>query len=300
MKIIRPVTIGDSNLTSSTVAEADYADWSGGTTYAAGANSMRAHRRWRSLQAANAGHDPLDDDQDAPVWWVDMGPTNRYAMFDDSVGTLTTDDEEIQVVIAPGGVDAITLLDTDAETAEVEMTVDGNVVFNELQTTQVGGQAITDWYLYFTALIGKRSTLLFTDLPIYSDGVITITARSTGAGTPVSIGTMAVGRQLEVGTVASGVPAGINDFSKKITDAFGNTKFVERSYAKRMRPQLKVPATMVDLVFKTFAELRATPIVWIASRRFDCLVVYGAWKSFEFDIQYGDVSYCSLEIEGLI
>lgn len=301
MNIIDPVTIDDSTLTSSSVAEADYAAWNSGTTYALSTVSVpvrviKAHRRWESIQASNLNKDP----ETSPTWWADMGPTNRHAMFDEAVGTSTTDIDEIEVVLEPGAVDTIALLDVEAGSVEASLTVDAVEVWSETQSTEVGGQAITDWYLYFTARIGQRRTLLFEDIPLYSDGVITVTATSLAPAGAVEIGTMAIGRQMEIGSVESGAKAGINDFSKKTTDDYGQTRFVERSWAKRMGLRLLIHEDMVDHVYETLADLRARPIVWIASRRFDCLVIYGAWKTFEFDIQFGPNSYFSLDIEGLI
>lgn len=296
MKIIEPVAITDANLTSSTVAEDDYAAWVSGTSYGLGAHVIKGHRRWESLQASNSNKDPVT----SPTWWVDMGATNRWAMFDDNVGSVTSATSSMEVVLAPGAVSILGLLDTAAESVTMTMEVGATVVYTSTQSTQRGGEAISDWYLYFTAPIGRVSTVLFEDLPQYADAEITLTATSILPGGPVSIGTLAVGRVLEIGTVESGATAGINDFSKKETDGFGQTRIVERSWAKRIGVRLKLSNDSVDLVYSTLAKLRATPIVWIASRRFDCLVAYGFYKSFEIDVQYGDVSYCTLAVEGLI
>lgn len=295
MKAIIPVEITDANLTSSSVPETDYAAWTTGT-YALGARVVRAHRRWESLQASNTNHPP----ETSPTWWVDMGPTNRWAMFDDSVGTVTSSTSSIVIVMTPGMVSTLALLDLNADSATLEITAPGAPPWSRTQTTQRGGQSITDWYLYFTAPIGRVSTILFEDLPQYEDAVLTLTVTSILPGGPVSIGTLAVGRAMDIGTVENGAKAGIKDFSEKTTDQFGQTRFVERSYAKRMGLRLKIAEEAVDSVYSTLADIRAKPIVWIASRRFDCLVVYGAWDSFEFDIQFGSYSFYSLDIIGLV
>lgn len=298
MIIIRPVTINDSTLTSSTVPETDYSAWTT-TTYAAGANVIRGHRRFRSLQGSNTNHDPLLDDQDAPVWWVDMGPTNQYAMFDDSVGTSTTAVDEVEVVLAPGRVDSLALLDVEAELVQVTMTVDGDIVYQKTQSTYGTGQAITNLYLYFTARIGRRSVLLFMDLPRYPNGIVTITA-TAAAGETVAIGTMKIGQQFFIGSTEAGVKAGITDYSKVDTDEFGNRKVIRRNYAKRNSMQLQLANELVDFVFKTLADLRGVPIVWIASTRFDCLVTFGIYTEFEIDIAYFNISFCSLSTLSLV
>lgn len=300
MKAIIPVDITDANLTSSSVPETDYAAWLVGTSYALGAHVIRGHRRWESLAASNSGNDPLLTPTATVKKWVDMGPTNQWAMFDDSVGTVTSATSSIVVVMTPGMVSMLALLDLYAESATLAITVGGIEVWSQTQTTQRGGEAITDWYLYFTAPIGRVSTIIFEDLPQYDNAVLTLTVTSIAPGGPVSIGTLAVGRDLEIGTVENGVKAGIKDFSEKKTDDFGQTRFLVRSFAKRMGLRLKIQEDAVDNIYSTLAAVRAKPIVWIASRRFDCLVIYGAWDSFDFDIQFGPYSFYSLDIIGLV
>ena len=82
MQFIKPVSISDATLISSTIAETDYSAWSSGTTYALGDKVIltSTHRVYESLQAANTNHNPTEA---ASTWWLDIGPTNRWAMFDD-------------------------------------------------------------------------------------------------------------------------------------------------------------------------------------------------------------------------
>ena len=89
MKIIRPVAVTDTVFGSSTVPESEPV-WVVGTTYALdavvrGNTAETAHKLFLSVQAANVGH-PVTD----PLWWVEMGPSNRWAMFDGSNTTSTT------------------------------------------------------------------------------------------------------------------------------------------------------------------------------------------------------------------
>lgn len=295
MKIIRPVAITDAVLTSSTVTEADNPAWASGTTYALDALVIRSHHRWQSLQASNTNHAP----ETSPEWWLDLGMTNRWAMFDDKVGSVTADTGLITVVLTPGGIDALALLDVEAENATVTMESGGDEVYSRIGSTNVGGQAITDWYLYFFEPIGKRRTILFDDLPIYADGVVTIEIAAAAPTDPVSVGTLIVGLQMEIGSTEASPKIGIDDFSRKETDDFGVTSIVQRAWRKRMSARVLMPASSVDQVQQTLADYRAKPLVWIGSELFDAMLIYGFYKSFEIDIAFSHLAYCSLEIEGL-
>ena len=98
MKLLRPVTITDAMLTSSTVPENDHPAWSAGTAYVTGNRVILAstHRRYEAL-AASTGVNPATD----PTKWLDLGPTNRWAMFDARVGTASTRAASLQAVLAP-------------------------------------------------------------------------------------------------------------------------------------------------------------------------------------------------------
>lgn len=126
MKLIRPIEITDAMLSSSTVAENDHPAWNAGTAYVTGNRVILAstHRRYEAL-AASTGVNPASD----PTKWLDLGPTNRWAMFDARVGTASTRTASLQAVLAPGAVDAVALIDTDAEGATVTLTVDGTVTY---------------------------------------------------------------------------------------------------------------------------------------------------------------------------
>ena len=102
MKVISPVALTTAMLTADSLPENDYPEWAAGTTYAAGQMVIRAstHRIYQSVKAGNVGHDPATRVDD--TWWTDQGPTNRWAMFDQAVGTYTVGTGSITLTLAPG------------------------------------------------------------------------------------------------------------------------------------------------------------------------------------------------------
>ena len=296
MKLIRPTTITDAMLTSSTAPENDYTAWAAGTAYVTGNRVILAstHRRYEAL-AASTGVNPSTD----PTKWLDLGPTNRWAMFDARVGTATTRTASLQAVLAPGAIDAVALIDTDAESATVTLTADGVTNYTQTQTFNIGGVAIDNWFSWFFEPIGRRTTLLFLDVPVYANGVVTVTIARDNPADTVSCGTLLVGRQLSLGDTEHGADIGIIDYSRKETDQFGVISVVERAFAKRMTARVVMATESVDVIHRALASLRATPVLWIGSESFESLTVYGFYKEFSIDLAYPTVSYCSLTIEGL-
>lgn len=73
-RIVRPLTVDDAMLTSSTVPETTVTAWAGGTTYAdgdirgvSGANNSQVV--YESLQGSNTGNTPAS----SPDWWKELG-----------------------------------------------------------------------------------------------------------------------------------------------------------------------------------------------------------------------------------
>ena len=299
MKFIKPVQIADAEFVSSTVAETDHAAWSSGTTYAVGDKVIKitTHRIYESVQAGNTNHDPATDDG---TWWIDIGPTNRWAMFDRTVGTVTTDaSAPLDVVIAPGIINSLALLDLSGTAVTISMTdgVAGPTVYD--QTYTLGDTAeLFDWYDYFFTPIVPKTSLIVRDLPPYADGQITV---SIAGVTAAACGTLSVGTTVDIGRTRYGAGVGILDYSRKETDVFGVTTVLERAFAKRIEVSVLTDNIRLDYLARQLASVRATPCVWAADNNagYESLIAYGFYKDWRITIPYPNQSEISMTIEGL-
>lgn len=306
MKVIKPVTITEAMLISSTVAEpsgSDPAVWSGATTYALGAFAYVAstHRVYKSIQASNLNHDPVADTALAtPLWWNDYGPTNRWAMFDQEVNTQSSVASPLTVVLDPGVVvNSLALIELVGSQVDISMTDGpaGPSVYSA--TVDLDGPTVADWYAWFFDPYTQRGTLVITDLPAYAAGRITVTLSGTGT---VKCGGCIVGTVYSLGETQYGVSAGIRDYSKKVTDATtGVVSLEQRKFAKIMRANFRLLAGAVSAVHQILSTLRATPCVWIGedSGTYEPLIVFGWYRDFSLTVDYPSASIYSLEIEGM-
>jgi hypothetical protein len=203
------------------------------------------------------------------------------------------------VVLAPGATDGVALIDTNAESATVTLTVSGAPLYTKTQSFNAGGNAIDTWFAWFFEPLGQKSNMLFLDVPVYETGVLTVNMTRDNPADLVSCGTLLVGRQFDIGETEHGVDIGIIDYSRKETDQFGATSVLERAFAKRMTARVVMQTSAIDDVHRTLAAIRATPVLWIGSEGFESLTVFGFYKEFSIDLAYPTVSYCSLTIEGL-
>ena len=293
MKIITPVVITDAKLVSSSIPETDHAAWDAATAYADGDRVIltSTHSIYQRLVAGTTAASPDVD----PMNWQRVGPTNRWAMFDQKVGTLSSATSSMTVTVAPGMVRAFGLVDVNASTAVVTMTAVGETVYS--RTVDLGDDTnIIDWESYFFGEFLRRKTMILTDLPPYGEGEVTVTLSGGGA---ISVGTMVVGSLFDLGISTHGTSLGIIDYSVKQTDAFGATSVVERAWAKRMTVPVVLDTFKVDEVHRRLASIRAVPVIWIGGDQLDQSVIYGFFKDWSIDVAYAAISYCSLTVEGL-
>lgn len=293
MKVITPITITDAMLVSSSIAETDYPAWVAVTAYTAGDRVIRVatHCIYERLVSGTTATAPESDS----VNWVKVSPTNRWRMFDRATGTVSSGTSSVSVVIAPGMVRGLALLDITGTSVTVTMTNGPDTVYSRTVSLNTG-YGVTSWDTYFFSDIVFKRTVVLTDIPPYAGGQITITVNGTGT---VSVGTVAVGSLLDIGGTKYGVSLGIIDYSVKSTDAFGTTTITERAYAKRTTVPVVVRASDVDEMARRLALLRATPAVWIGAANYDQSVIYGFAKDWSINIQYAAFSDCSVTIEGL-
>ncbi|MDD2664377.1 MAG: hypothetical protein PHD19_11555 [Dechloromonas sp.] len=296
MKFIEPVSLASAALISSTIAEADYPAWDVATSYTVGARVIKTatHRVYESVKADNLGHDPATDK--TAEWWVDVGPTNRWAMFDASVGSVSSVAGALTVVLEPGIISALALLDIAGTAVHVVMESGGATVYDK--TFDIADDAeLLDWWMYFFGPITPATTLIVTDLPPFHAGRLTVSI--TPAGGSAACGTLAVGELVEVGDVEWGARIGVTDYSRKETDEWGVTSVTERGYAKRLEPSVEIRKTAVDYVARRFAAIRARPVVWIGVPDYESTVIYGWLRDWGIAISYPTFSVAQLTIEGL-
>lgn len=299
MIIIEPQVVTDAVLTASNVPESDHPAYAPATTYAIGDKvivvGVDIHKIYESLQSTNTGNDPAT----SPEHWLDLGATNRWRMFDESNSSTTSNPDSINITLATSGLaNGIGLLGVVADTIQVILTdaLDG-VVYDKTETLS-SVEGVNDWYTYFFNPIELRSTVINLDLPNYANTTINIIITNTASNAECS--TCIIGTQQNLGLTQYGASLGIQDYSLKQKDAFGNTTILERAFSDNGSFTLELDSYQVDKVHSTLSKYRATPILYIGSEIYGSTVIYGFYKDFSVTIKYYNRAICSLDIEGLI
>lgn len=301
MSIIKPNGISDATLTSSTAAETDFPAWAAATVYAAGDKAIRVstHRIYQRLIAGTTATAPESDTTN----WLDIAPTNRWAMFDNVVGTITRVTGALTVVLRPGLTSGLAMLELSGQVATVTMkdAPGGTVVYSK--TVELDGTPIASFYEWFYTEYVQLTDVILTDLPAhFASSELTI-AITTALGVATSAcGVCKAGPVLRIGNTQMGAQAGIIDYSKKTVDAFGNYLITKRAYSKRNELKLMTQKADFNRIFRALAAIRSSPCVYIGTDApgHEPLIVYGFYKDFSIDVAYSSMHLCNLSIEGLI
>lgn len=301
MKVIKPVVMGDANLVSSNAPETEYAAWAVGTTYSVVASGgtpgdrvIYQHKVYENVQAPNVGRTPGAN----PLYWLLVGPSNRWAMFDTEISSQTVLASPLTVVVKLGYVNSLGLFGLVGESVTVTVRdgLAGAIVYSV--TKSLDGTNISDWYQYFFEPTVQLTSAVFTNLPPYLDAHITVSISGTGN---VACGVLTCGTVYDLGGTEFGATSSITDYSKKKTSDTGVTSFAKGKFSKKISARMELDNGQLNKVQSILEDIRATPVVFMGTdvTGLELLNAFGFYRDFSIEIAYPTTSYCSIEIEGL-
>lgn len=297
LTVVQPLAVLPAMLVSTDVPEADYPAWAAGTTYAEGDRVIVVadHKVYQSVIAGNVGKPPAT----SPTAWAEVSATNRWKAFDRSVSTQTAKASSISYRLKPG--QAITTLSAlnlkgcnSMRVRVVDVTY--GTVYDRTENL-AGVPVAADWWEWYFGEKRTPTQALFSDLPSFPAADVLIDFTGTAE---LAVGVILLGnvKKFSMG-VRMGARVGIQDYSRKERNDFGDVLLVERAFAKRASFSLLLKSAEVDQFAKFLASVRATPCLWIGSSRFESTTVYGFYKSFDIVLSYFDFADCELDLEGL-
>lgn len=295
MRIIEPIAITEAMLLASNVPETDAPAWDAGASYAVNDRVIRTHAIYQVV-AANTGQDPLTDA--TSTYWVRIGATNRWKAFDKLISDPVVQSGTITYSLRPDALsDTIAFFGLNAASIRVAVTdpVDGTIY--DQTRSLIDGGAVFDWWSYFFEPITYADQEIVTGIPIYTGAQVNITVTSGGT---TEVGQIVLGRAQVLGETLVDTEIGIEDFSVKERDAFGNFTIVERAYSDATKFRFSFPTGDARRIRKILARVRAIPAVYYAGDETGHLgtTVYGFFQDFSIPLTT-NVSFGSLEVEGL-
>lgn len=241
------------------------------------------------------------------TYWLLVGNTNKWRAFDTSITSQSTNTSVIENIFKTSGrVDSIALLNISGASVNIKQidAIDG-IVYDKTYSL-IATSGITDWYAYFFEPIVRTVDFAVTDLLPYANSTIVVTVYDTG--NTVAIGGLVLGLVKDISYLNSsnvpvgielGMKLGIQDYSVKTQDTFGNYTILQRAFRKNATMTVFVDAADVDTVSNILAGYRATPTVYVGSSAYGSSIIYGFYKDFSIDVTYHLKSICTITLEGL-
>ena len=136
--------------------------------------------------------------EDAAATWIEVGPTNKWAMFDELQNTKTKSSGDFSItlsastfanVIAFLGISGVTSIDVEVKNSVGDVIYDKSVITNDFSS-------IYDHYTYAFYQISMLDKIVIDDLPLIPSSEIKVTFK---------------GSNIEIGEVAFGFAIGVGD-----------------------------------------------------------------------------------------
>ena len=298
MKVVAPIDM-TGLITSYNVAASPNPAWAAGTTYAQGALVCVGQYDYESLAAGNIGNNPVTD---GGVKWLNLGPSNKWAMFNKKIantwliGTSTKNNNTIDITFTPGRtINSIGLVGIVAIKVTVQMVVGGTMVYSKDLT--VSSKTATDWYDYFYGDYVTRDSLAYTDLPAYSGATIRVLVDNTGG--MAEVGMMILGNQADIGWAIWGTSTGIENYSLSKADDFGNISSTERGSRDTIDFDCRNYLNQVGNIKRILKPLKDSSSMYIGSEDVDGTIIVGKLENFNLTFANQALVEYSISVLGL-
>jgi hypothetical protein len=270
---------------STTALDKANTDWDATTTYAKDSyvRIPELKRVYRLASDVSTGQFPPAH----PSIWIDYGATNSYKMFDDIIGSQTEFVTQMVVAIEANIMNTMAILNmkdvVSVYVVQHDNLLDVDVYEETFDLVDYGASSLYD---YWTKPIKYKQDLVIDGLKFLVNGTITLTFNTNEiAG---YVGAVVTGIMNDIGVTLTDTNIRFKDYSGYETDAYGNTSFVRRGYAKIISAQALIDTNLIDETAYKLVDLRGGLTLFIANEKADMHSIlttlgYIEDTSFSFD-----------------
>lgn len=282
--------VTDSSTTRVYLCDSDY-DYLG--LYLPGDRVIKTstHQVYQCLTATS--QDPEEGaTEDSTATWIVVGPTNKWAMFDNLQNTKTINDTDFTVTLNP-----ITYVNTLAvlgfsgvSSVRVEVDDSGGTTIYDKTFTASDFSAIYDHYTYVFYQIVALKKLIVEDLPPLPNTTI----RVTFSGSDMQVGELAFGFAVNIGTlVANGTKSDRFRYREQQYNEFGYPTGAAPVVVELNTYDVLVPKLTNPSIQKLLDGLTGKNTLWVGDIGSDQrMITYGFFERspIPFDMP-NDINY---------
>lgn len=201
--------------------------------------------------------DPEDSISNVPPEWVEVGPTNKWSMFDNKRTVKSSSSGAISVSLEfDNQTDSINILSMENATSV-------SIIATSNSSGEVYNQSFD---------VTNKIDLVVLDIPPFDD----LTYDVIVSGSQIKVGEIVVGVSRDLGTLVSGVVSDRIDYSRIEYDDFGNDEYIERPMVKYTTYPVMIPKSESPSVELYLDNLQKAQALWVGDTGGgDLLVTYG-------------------------
>lgn len=270
--VLLPLTITDAILSASSIAEPASGEtaWVSGSTYVLGDVRIDAttHRKYECVlgHTGRTARPGVDD-----AYWLDAGPTLKWAAFDDQTTSASTTVTSYSVTLLPGFCNGVCVYNAvgSSYSLVVKDAPGGSIIDTRTGTLIDPPKGFYD-YFFGRRMRGNITKLVFKDLPLRPNAEITLTITAS-AGQPAGAGMIAVGHlrpllgSVSWGGVEQGAEVAPFTYSYLKTDDYGNTVIKRRPSGSDISIRIALPRTALDGAVALVQQLLDVPVCLIGT-----------------------------------
>ena len=303
MNVIDPYIITATTLTDTNVTEDDYDVYDISTSYAANDRVIVTgdiHKIYQSVTGSNLGNEPSGTTASTD-YWVYVGATNRWKVFDNQTGDLTSKVTPITYQVTEPRIV------TDVAFFRISKATEATIVVTDPDTVEIYNETfslidvshMTDWLLFFTEEPRYVRQKIISGLPAVAGSQIDMSFTGP-TGETIGVGQICLGRAVNIGQTLTGTEPGYVSYSRKVRDPFGNALITERGFKRRVNYVAAVDPKRVDNIIEDLANLDAKGAVYFADNDIDFYgcTVFGLVEQFGVPQGIG-VSFLQVEVQSL-
>jgi hypothetical protein len=244
------------------------------------------HRTYESQAATNTGSYPAIDDG---TKWIDIGPTNRWAMLDLYRQSRTWAASPLSLTLTPGRrINSVFLGGMVANSVTIEVKVLGVTIYTV--TKDLNTRRSYSWSDFFFKRFSTQQSVLLQDLPPQTGASIVMTI--TRAVGDVGVGSAVIGNFVYLGGTQYGAESKARNYSK-----------IDRSFDGNLVPPVRrrnVPTSAQTIWFEKARtadlmrlrdDLNAGIAVWSGldddtHDYFEPVLILGLPTTFDLNLQH--------------
>lgn len=291
MYVIAPNKVSDGSFVS-TIPEPDTSVfevvWSAGTSVVGDERILTStHRRYRASIASTDSPD-VGVKKD-PKTWVDIGPTNKWAMLDNRNSTQSVDNGGITIEYTPNRVTPTVsgFNITGATSVDITVTMPSSGEIYTKSIPMTDNSEVYDFFTWLWSPLVTKAEFIVTDLPFYSSATIEVDFVGIG---DVGVGSVVFGTATQLGEINYGTSFKL--LAGGIEDDSATMKLIDYKFT--------IWNNRGGFVFRTLENLLGIPAVYFANENIDNgAMVFGYYQDSNISIDTPSFCPVSLSVKGV-